>query len=393
MEGNDQFYKNIQPAASFSEALRLENHQMVPENWWIALTDVVNSTKAIEAGRYKDVNTAGGMAAMAIANIHDSLELPFIFGGDGITFLIPPQLHDDIHDVLYDTKIQAKAFFDLELRVGLIPVKALYEKGFGITVGKVQVSQHYNQAVIAGEGLQKAEAWIKFPDEENPYLIREPKNEKVKADFNGFTCRWEDIPSSKGETISTIILLREGDKAAALKQITQQLYEIFGTEEDFHPLTYSNLHVAKKEEQLGLEAKVLSNGSRIKYLLKLLQIKFEAWFVRMAIRFKWRIKNGIYTLSELPENNIAASDYRKYDGSFKTVLNCTPNQRARWEGYLKTSYQNGVLFYGLHIADRALMTCLLHAGSEKEVHFIDAADGGYALAAKQLKLQMASIES
>ena len=34
------------------------------------------------------------------------------------------------------------------------------------------------------------------------------------------------------------------------------------------------------------------------------------------------------------------------------------------------------------------MTCLMHVGSAREVHFIDGADGGYALAAKMLKGQV-----
>ncbi|MEP0899817.1 DUF3095 family protein [Nodosilinea sp. FACHB-13] len=35
--------------------------------------------------------------------------------------------------------------------------------------------------------------------------------------------------------------------------------------------------------------------------------------------------------------------------------------------------------------DRALMTCLVFERSGREVHFVDGADGGYALAAKPLK--------
>ncbi len=45
----------------------------------------------------------------------------------------------------------------------------------------------------------------------------------------------------------------------------------------------------------------------------------------------------------------------------------------------------GRIFYGLHITDRAMITCLMHTGAGHEVHFVDAADGGYAYAAKQLK--------
>lgn len=49
--------------------------------------------------------------------------------------------------------------------------------------------------------------------------------------------------------------------------------------------------------------------------------------------------------------------------------------------------------YGLHQSDSALMTCSLFSLEESEhIHFIDGSDGGYALAARQLKQQLAEIE-
>lgn len=45
----------------------------------------------------------------------------------------------------------------------------------------------------------------------------------------------------------------------------------------------------------------------------------------------------------------------------------------------------GRIRYGIHVTDRAIMTCLIHAEAPEEVHFVDAADGGYAQAATQLK--------
>jgi hypothetical protein len=44
--------------------------------------------------------------------------------------------------------------------------------------------------------------------------------------------------------------------------------------------------------------------------------------------------------------------------------------------------------YGLHISDRALMTCLVFERNGRQVHFVDGADGGYALAAKEMKQKL-----
>jgi hypothetical protein len=53
--------------------------------------------------------------------------------------------------------------------------------------------------------------------------------------------------------------------------------------------------------------------------------------------------------------------------------------------YLKNNYKKGKLVYGLHISDRALMTCLVFERNGRQVHFVDGADGGYAVAAKAMK--------
>jgi hypothetical protein len=62
---------------------------------------------------------------MAIANIYGEFNFPFIFGGDGVACVIPPQNLKEIEEVLIDTSRKVKEFFNLELRVAMIPVKKL----------------------------------------------------------------------------------------------------------------------------------------------------------------------------------------------------------------------------------------------------------------------------
>ena len=52
----------------FARALEDTSYKPVPENWLIAIGDVVGSTPAIAAGRYKDVNLAGAATIAAIQN-------------------------------------------------------------------------------------------------------------------------------------------------------------------------------------------------------------------------------------------------------------------------------------------------------------------------------------
>lgn len=389
MSSTDLFYKHLPPLTSFIEALQKENHQVVPGDWWVALTDVVDSTIAIEAGRYKDVNTSGGLAAMALSNINKGMDFPFIFGGDGVTCLIPPSVATSAADILYDTKLKVKTFFNLDLRVAMVPIQYLYDRGYHLEVARLKVSKYYDQAIISGNGLVFAEQLLKKEQLGENFLLKAKKNPNTEADFTGFTCRWQDIPSDKGETISTIIYLRDEDHQVLLRKLLDQMYSIFGTEENFHPITAANLSQARSSDELGVEAKVhAGKGEGWKYQLRLNWIKLEAWVVSIALKYKLKIKSDIYQLDRMKDYQIAASDFKKFDGSLKMVLNCQPADRMRWQSYLETLRQDGQLYYGIHVADRSIMTCLLHSGSKKEVHFIDAADGGYALAAKQLKKQM-----
>ena len=54
---SNNFYRNLPSISSFAEATEGRLHADVPSDWWIVIADVIGSTKAIEAGAYKNVNT------------------------------------------------------------------------------------------------------------------------------------------------------------------------------------------------------------------------------------------------------------------------------------------------------------------------------------------------
>ena len=67
------------------------------------------------------------------------------------------------------------------------------------------------------------------------------------------------------------------------------------------------------------------------------------------------------------------------------MLSGSPYQREQLLKILDKFEQNKKIVYGVLITNRTLMTCLIFERHGRQIHFIDAADGGYALAAKQLK--------
>ena len=93
---------------------------------------------------------------------------------------------------------------------------------------------------------------------------------------------------------------------------------------------------------------------------------------------------------ESKQDNIVNADYRKYDGTLKMVIACDSVNRKRFTEFLEQLREKEMIFYGMHVAQSALMTCLIHLDTLDEVHFIDAENGGYAIATKQMKKQIAN---
>lgn len=379
------FYEQMSPIVHFSRIMDPTAYHPVPSDWWIIITDIVNSTQAIENGKYKDVNIAGGLAAMALSNYQGSMSYPFVFGGDGVTFLVPGDDIRTIRSILADTRKKVQEFFHLDLRVGMVPISRLKSEK-DVWVAKWEVSDYYTQAILKGRGIEEAEELVKMHQSE--WII--PSEEEIfqEASFEGFTCRWKDIPSEKGETVSLII--RENpNQDGNLMSIYQDLEGILGSEKDYHPITENTLRVSSSQKVLEKEAIVQSNGSSgLCKLLSLSKIYIETWVVRFAMFTKLPLKAYFYRLNDLKNYNIQSSDFRKFDGSLKMVVSISPERRKALEEFLQSEEEKGNLFYGMHISDRALLTCLLHSGASQEVHFVDGADGGYALAAKDLKAKL-----
>jgi Protein of unknown function (DUF3095) len=69
------------------------------------------------------------------------------------------------------------------------------------------------------------------------------------------------------------------------------------------------------------------------------------------------------------------------------TLDCTPALADRIEQRLLKAEADQIARFGLHRQPSAIMTCIVPSITEStHVHFVDGAAGGYALAARRLKL-------
>lgn len=388
MSGN--FYQLLSESHAIEDVFDESCSALVPNDWVLIITDVVKSTEAIERGQYKDVNTAGGLAVMAMANVLNSLDFPFVFGGDGVTMLIPNEFEQTARQVLLDTQTKIQQVFELQLRVGIVPMQVLFNQGLPLRVAKLRLSPYYVQAIIEGEGLEMAEFWIKSASTNSPFLIK-PEPDLMEADFSGFTCRWQDVVSEKGEIVSLIVKFRAVETKArqqVLSDLLRFLTACYGDETQCHPIQTKQMRKGRLNTLLR-EIRIRSTGrtwlTRLELVLKIsLEIAFmrTVQFLRLPVRVHW------IDLLHIDELNVISSDFRKFDGSLKMVMSGNETSRLQLMNYLEQQYQQGQLYYGLHVSNRAVLTCLMHIKSCGEVHFVDGADGGYAMAAKQLKQQL-----
>ncbi len=101
----------------------------VPEDWAIFISDVRGSTQAISEGRYKEVNMIGAAPIVVTRNAMKNIDFPFVFGGDGDTLLIPNENIEAVKMELSVLKIHAMQNLKLDLRVGMLQEKRLYDEG------------------------------------------------------------------------------------------------------------------------------------------------------------------------------------------------------------------------------------------------------------------------
>jgi hypothetical protein len=385
------FYGDLPILNNFLDITEYRNFHSVPSDWYIIITDIVGSTKAIEEGRYKDVNLLGASSIVAVLNVASKIEIPFVFGGDGAAILIPPSLYFNAIQALLATRQLAKTQFGMDLRIGVVPVSDVTKAKYEVKVAKVRVSENYYQAAFTGNGLSYATELVKNPASDNIYNHTNIDG-NAEADFSGLECRWQDIFSKQGEIVSLIVNVTSRSieiNPRIYREVLEKIQKIYGSENCWNPIVEENLNLTFSYNRLKLETRVRTKSSKLwhqlLYLGKILLENFFAWFL---ITFKIKFLNidwGAYK-----EIVLAATDHQKFDDILRMILAGNEEQRKKLTDYLEENYRKGQLVYGLHVSDRALMTCLVFERNGRQVHFLDGADGGYAVAAKGMKRRNSS---
>jgi hypothetical protein len=178
--------------------------------------------------------------------------------------------------------------------------------------------------------------------------------------------------------------------AALYRDIMTKVQEIYGSDETSHPISLPALTPALDAGRLGNEAGVRAadRGAFGKWLW----IMRARWFVALGwLLMKFGLKTGETDWSTYKETMVKNTDVRKFNDIYRQILAGNAAQRSALDAWLAERYAKRELVYGLHVTDRAHMTCLVFNYSGRHLHFIDGADGGLFLAAKQFKERSAKL--
>lgn len=381
------FYQNLKPFEDFFQISNIENFYRVPENWYVIITDVRGSTQAIKEGRYKQVNMIGASSISAALSVIKQYEFPFVFGGDGATMLIPEAYLNDVCHNLKSLQALAQQDFNLDLRVGYVKVQDIYSAGHTLMVGKYLMSPGNNLAQFKGDGLLFAEKLVKS-DLSSAVLLK-PDNQHPPV-IEGISCRLNPIKSKNGIILSMLCVVQESENQTKAEQILieklKSLNDLFGQNFDsVRPLDHWRL-------RWSLIPRTALDEIRLSYKSGAYPIHFfkKTFFIIMSnLLLIFNLNLGLFKPKKYKAGLVLNSDFKKYDGMLRMVMDCTSEQVQKIESTLQNLYEQKKIFYGIHKSDEALMTCMVYNASQNQhIHFIDGAHGGYALAAIQLKNQM-----
>ena len=390
-ENSANFYADLPGFHDFSEVTNLSLYQPLPDDWLIVLADIKGSTKAILEGRYKDVNMIGAACITALLNAIPDCDIPYVFGGDGATLAIPSFLRSTAEAVLSATRALSKNQFDLDLRVGLAPVGDIRSAGADVLVGKFQLSDANAIAMFAGGGVQLADSLIKAGDASGQYQIPDPENDPA-PDLEGLSCRWEPLQSQQGAMLTMLIQAQgetDAEKADIYRDVISGVSKILAADPAAaNPVNAENMIFRWPSAGLKREAKMLVGRPKRKrkliwlYVTSLIQYFLETF----------NLSAGGYDAPAYRAELRASSDFRRFDDMLRMILDCPVHIADQIDVLFSELRKQGKIVFGLHRSDQALMTCLAFSLEKGEhIHFVDGSDGGYTMAAIQLKAQLQQI--
>ena len=378
---SDTFYGGIPVFRGFTRLMEPSLYSPLPDDWSVGVADIVESTKAIAAQRYKAVNMAGAAVIASVTNALEGREFPFVFGGDGASFAVAPGDLERAREALSATAAWVKEDLDLVMRVALVPLRAIRAQGLDVRVARFGPSANLSYAMFSGGGLGFADAAMKRGE-----FAIEPAPPGTQPDLSGLSCRFEEIPAARGLILSVLVVPTARAEPRAFRKVIEDILQLVERTPDAgRPVPSGGPPLKWPPQGIEYEARATRRGPLFARRSMVLALTLWAYVV-----MRFDIKVGNFVPKNYVRQVVENSDFRKYDDGLRMILDCTEELANALTERLAKAAANGVVRYGLHRQDAAMMTCFTPSVMRSDhVHFIDGARGGYASAATALKAMAA----
>lgn len=355
----------------------------IPDDWSFIMTDIVNSTQYFKDEHYQEINLVAVSSVSVVLNAAKKrrISVPFVYGGDGATMLVPPPLVSDCKGRLATLRANAHKRFGMDLRVSIIPVSKVYEAGFSIRVAKLYISSNYHQAIFLGEGIRLAESLMKTAPE---YLLS--SNIKHKPiDLTGLECKWSALfPPREGDEVVSLIIwpLGKREPEEVFRDVLDRLDGLYGSFKERHPIHPQTFSPTTHIKTI-LYASHLKHGRHSRWYV------FKHSVAGLWKAFKLDVKFFLYKIlkKDMPDMS-TSSDTLKIDNTMKTVFAGSKKSRSKLTKWLNELEEKGELIYGLNASDASVMTCYINESERMHIRFLDGFGGGYTRAAIELKKKL-----
>jgi hypothetical protein len=354
----------------------------VPDEWWVAVADVVASTQLAAQGRDRDVNFVAGAVVAALSATCGRPEQPAAcqFGGDGAVALVPPQRVDEANRALATLAYWAEQEIQVPLRTGMVPVAELSQAGHDVLAALYDFGKGNVFGLFLGDGVPMAELWVKADAR-----WRVAPAEGEVPGLEGLSCRWRPVPPRHGQVLCAIIdPSRPGAEGlAALARLQEQIERVVptGSAAPLGDGSHLTLGFVPDTHALAVEARTEPRHRRWRRILRAVVGTAILGLVHRAGGRLAGVDSDHYrhTLAE-------RTDYRKQAGGPRFVLDVTPEEADRIEALLAEAEDRGDILFGTARSSATTLTCMVgDFMADRHVHFVDGDGLGFWRASTVLK--------
>jgi len=320
------------------------------------------------------------MGITALRNLCAPTRIPFLFGGDGAVVMVPPEYAAKARVELARVRGMAERDFEMRLRAGIVPVRALRQVGVDVLVGRYEPTPGNSFGVFLGGGVGLLEASIRGRG--NDHLaevaaVPADLDDGAPVDLEGLSCRWDTLHSTRGAMLTLIL-----QGAADLAGVYADVLALAGPEADARPVRHDTLRLRWPPTGFMLEARARRRGGFLPAWA--VRVLFDSLLARLSFARAKPIGN--FDPHRYRSEMITNTDFCKHDETVCLVIDCPTEAIEAIGSYLDRAAPARGIRYGMHVSQTALMTCLVMSPADSlHVHFVDGGAGGYTSASRGLK--------